>query len=64
MALNIGQACQTPDGAGVVQAKESFGNGDADFRLGVKHHSYPESRVRDFYREDVLYYFPHEVAAA
>lgn len=34
MAIKIGQACQTPDGPGVVKEKGYFGNGVADYRLG------------------------------
>lgn len=61
MALRIGQTCQTPDGIGVVRAKEPFGNGPADYRLGVKHERYPEHRTKGLYRDDVLYYFPREL---
>ncbi len=62
MVIKVGQSCQTPDGPGVVQAIEWFGNGDADYRLGVEHDIYPANRVPGFYRDDVLYYFPREVA--
>ncbi len=61
MAIKIGQACQTPDGPGVVKEKKYFGNGVADYRLGVKHDNYPVNRIPGYYRDDVLFYYKHEV---
>ncbi len=58
MAFNIGARCNTPDGEGVIVAKEFFGK---DYRLGIKHDVFPANRQQGFYTNEVLYYFRHEV---
>jgi hypothetical protein len=62
MTLKIAQRCNTPDGPGVIMAKERYGNGDMDYRLGIKHDVYPVTRPPRLYRDDILYYLPHEVS--
>lgn len=62
MSYEIGKRCMTPDGVGTIVARERFGNGDRDYRVGVKHDVYPPRRIPGMYRDDELYYFLREVS--
>jgi hypothetical protein len=59
--LTAGNRCKTADGFGVVVKVAPYGNAASSLRLGVKHDVYPKNRVAGLYKDDVLYYFPHEV---
>lgn len=62
MSYKVGDKVYTPDGPGTLLVFEDYGNRPFQFRVGVKHDNYPEKRIPNMFKDDVLYYFPEEIS--
>ena len=51
----VGKEVNTPDGKGIVKQVEEFTYNNT-IMFGVKHDTYPQSRPKGMYKDDILYY--------